>query len=121
MKEGITLDVKLLCGATEMDFEAKIDTGASNCIFQRIHGEYLGLEVESGKLTNFGTAAGSFLAYGHELTLEFLKIQTVSTVFFAADDNFSRNVLGRQGWLDRVRLGLIDYEGQLYLSANSDE
>jgi hypothetical protein len=28
-----------------------------------------------------------------------------------------RNVLGRRGWLDRVRLGIVDYESALYLSA----
>ena len=28
-----------------------------------------------------------------------------------------KGVLDRQGWLDRVKLGLIDYEGKLLLSA----
>jgi hypothetical protein len=41
-------------------------------------------------------------------------------VYFAADAAFSRNVLGRQGWIDRIRLGLVDYEGKLYLSDYSD-
>lgn len=29
---------------------------------------------------------------------------------------FDRNVLGRIGWLDRVKLGLIEQEGKLFLS-----
>jgi hypothetical protein len=29
-------------------------------------------------------------------------------------------VLGRVGWLNRVRLGLIDYDGRLFLSAYDD-
>jgi hypothetical protein len=45
-----------------------------------------------------------------------MNIETVSTVYFAKDESFTRNVLGRQGWLDRVKLGLIDYEGRLFLS-----
>ncbi len=45
-----------------------------------------------------------------------LGIETVSTVYFAKEESFTRNALGRQGWLDRVRLGLIDYEGKLFLS-----
>jgi len=35
----------------------------------------------------------------------------------AADEDIDRNVLGRYGWLDRVTLGLIDYEGKRYLVA----
>ena len=37
-------------------------------------------------------------------------------VFFAEDENFRRNVLGRNGWLDRVVIGINDYDGKLYLS-----
>jgi len=36
--------------------------------------------------------------------------------FFPADEEIRRNVLGRFGWLDRVVLGLVDYDGKLYLS-----
>jgi len=50
------------------------------------------------------------------LTLNVLGIETVATVCFAKEESFTRNVLGRQGWLDRVKLGLIDYEGKLFLS-----
>lgn len=38
------------------------------------------------------------------------------TAYFAADPSFNRNVLGRHGFLDRVQLGLVDYEGRMYLS-----
>jgi hypothetical protein len=100
-----------------IEFPAKVDTGASYCIFERTHGEVLGLDIEGGTPQIFGTAAGSFLAYGHEVTLSVLGIETITTVYFAADENFTRNVPGRQGWLNRVRLGLIDYDGSLYLSA----
>jgi hypothetical protein len=64
----------------------------------------------------FNTAAGNFEAYGHELTISVLDIETCSKVYFAKEESFTRNVLGRQGWLDRVKLGLIDYEGKLLLS-----
>jgi len=37
-------------------------------------------------------------------------------VYFAAEPNFPRNVLGQQGWLDRVRLALNHYDAVLYLS-----
>ena len=35
---------------------------------------------------------------------------------FAEDEAFQRNVLGRRGFLEPVILGLVDYEGKLYLS-----
>ena len=34
-------------------------------------------------------------------------------VFFPSDVEIRRNILGRFGWLDRVVLGLVDYEGKL--------
>lgn len=63
------------------------------------------------------TATGPFDTFGHTINLSVLGIETESTVYFAADESFYLNILGRQGWLDRVKLGLIDYEGKLLLSA----
>ena len=116
-ESGITVYVKLSHGSKEEEFRAKVDTGASHCIFGRAHGEVFGLNIESGTPQTFGAATGSFLAYGHEVTLSVLGIEAITTVYFAADENFTRNVLGRQGWLDKVRLGLVDYEGKLFLSS----
>lgn len=119
-KVGIELPVLLRAGGIETRFDVKVDTGASHCIFERQQGERLGLQIESGIPETFGTAAGAFLTYGHEVTLAVLGLEVTATVYFAADEDFTRNVLGRQGWLDRVRLGLIDYDGQLYLSRYDD-
>jgi hypothetical protein len=116
LKTGITVTVKLSFGNESREVNAKIDTGAENCIFERKHGERLGIEIESGKEQIFSTAVGNFIAYGHEIVLSVLEIETVSNVYFADDESFTRNVLGRYGWLDRVKLGLIDYEGKLFLS-----
>ncbi len=117
LKSGITVVVEMSYGGESRQIRAKIDTGAENCIFERKHGERLGVEIESGREQIFSAAAGIFVAYGRELTLSVLDIETVSTVYFAKEESFTRNVLGRQGWLDRVKLGLIDYEGKLLLSA----
>lgn len=114
-KTGITVDAVLRSGDRQVEVISKVDTGASYCIFNRSFGEMLGLEIERGLPEIISTATGRFVAYGHELTLWVLGIETVATVYFAADQNFTRNVLGRQGWLDRVRLGLVDYEGKLLL------
>jgi hypothetical protein len=54
--------------------------------------------------------------WGHQLYLEALGIRLESYVFFAADAGMSKNVLGRRGWLDMLKVGIIDYDGELYLS-----
>ena len=92
-------------------------TRARRSIFERKHAERLGIEVESGEPIHFITAVGEFDAYAHDVVLSVLEIETYTRVCFAKDENFNRNVLGRLGWLDRVKLGLIDYEGKLLLSA----
>lgn len=114
---GITVDATLQNGDFSVDIVAKIDTGSTYCIFERHYGERLDLDVENGNSVEIGTATGSFRAFGHELTLTVLGIETVSTVYFAESDYFDRNVLGRIGWLDRVKLGLIEQEGKLFLSS----
>jgi hypothetical protein len=38
------------------------------------------------------------------------------TVYFAANESFTRNVLCRRGWLDQLRLAIVEYEGKLFLS-----
>ena len=37
-------------------------------------------------------------------------------VYFAEDENFKRNVLGKRGGLGNLQIGIIDYDGKLYLS-----
>ncbi len=116
LKTGITLPVLLVSGEFETTVEAKVDTGASHSIFARIHGENLGLDIKSGETLNVGTVRESFRVFGHELTIRFLDIELYTKIYFAEDESMRRSVLGRQGWLDRVKLGLIDYEGKLLLS-----
>jgi len=119
-QSGITVPVCLLYGDKRAEFNAKVDTGASVCIFARIYGEILGLDIETGTPQKISTVVGGFTTFGHLLTLSVLDITLETTVYFATDAGFTRNVLGRQGWLDRIRLGLIDYEGKLYLSDYND-
>jgi hypothetical protein len=46
--EGISLPVVLRSGAETIDLLAYVDTGASNCLFEREHGEMLNLNIEAG-------------------------------------------------------------------------
>jgi hypothetical protein len=120
LETGITLEVILGVGNKIQRASAKLDTGASYCFFQREYAEALGLDVESGDRISVHTATGGFFAYGHQISLTVLEIALDTTIYFTSEYGFPRNVLGRQGYLDRVRLGLVDYESSLYLSDYND-
>lgn len=113
---GIVVPIRLDFAGKFVTFKAKIDTGASYSIFWRGHGEEMGLNIEDGIPDEVSTAMGNFHVYGHQLRLTTVGISLDTTVYFAAHPQFNRNVLGRQGWLDRLKIGLVDYEGKLLVS-----
>jgi hypothetical protein len=117
-KSGITFPVTLRLGKFEAYIQAKLDTGSSHCIFQRVFGDELGLDVESGYQIEVHTTMGAFSVYGHNVTLIVLDFTFDSLVYFAKDEDFTRDVLGRQGFLNNVQIGIRDYQGELYLSRN---
>ena len=119
--EGITIPAVLKVGGNKIELLVKIDTGASDCLFQRAYGEALGLRVEEGARKAYSTANSRFEAYGHEVSIQVLGTETTATVYFFADPTIRKNVLGRRGWLDRVRLGLIDHDRALYLASYNDD
>ena len=119
-ERGILLPVALRYGGREADLFARVDTGASFCIFQRVHAETLGIVVESGVPARISTVTGSFVAYAHGVALAVLGIEVEAMAYFAADPAMPRDVLGQTGWLDRMRLGLVDHDQQLYLSHHDD-
>jgi predicted aspartyl protease len=114
--DGINVPITLAIGSQSVDLLAKLDTGAAHCIFERKYAEILGLEVESGRLQRFRTVAGSFAAFQHEITIQTLGIEFSAVVFFAQDSTFNRNFLGRSGWLDRLRIAIVDYDRLLFVS-----
>lgn len=114
--EGISLPVVLKSGDEMVKLPASVDTGASNCLFERKHAELLNLDLEAGDRKTFRTATGRVDAFGHLVTMEVLNLRFESVVYFFADELINRNLLGRVGWLDRIRLGLIDHDGEMYLA-----
>lgn len=116
LEDGITIEAVLSLGERAVVSQAKVDPGAQVCLFQREIGEKLGLEVESGARRKLNTLTGSLVAYGHSVTLYTLGWEFDSLIYFAADYGLSRNLLGREGWLLKVRLALVDYDSTLYLS-----
>ncbi|CAN5490836.1 hypothetical protein BH10ACI1_BH10ACI1_10380 [soil metagenome] len=120
-KAGISVEVEIKFRDSSLTFEAKVDTGSTACIFERVQGEKLGLNIEKGSPQDFSAVTGSFTAYGHLVTMIVAGFEFNSNIFFAKDESFKRNVLGRNGWLDRVIVGINDYDGKLYLSRYESE
>ena len=82
--------------------------------------QMLGLELEKGDVELVRTATGKFIAHGHEVTLNVGNLEWEATVYFAADEFFPINVFGRIGFLDRLKIGLVDYEQLLYLTSYNE-
>ncbi len=113
---GIDLETTLRFGDLFINCEEKVDTGAEVCLFQRAIGEALEIPIENGVKKSLETLTGVLTAYGHEVVLELLGLQLQTVVYFAESDDVRRNLLGRQGWLQLIRLGIVDYDSELYLS-----
>lgn len=114
----ITLPIKLSSDkANQILLRAKVDTGSTFCVFQHRYADLLKIDVETGTQRRIRTATGSFGAYGHELTIDVGELEWQAEVFFAEDEGFPINVVGRVGFLDRLRLSVTDYEQFIYLSA----
>ena len=116
LESGITVEVILQSGGRVVHQSAKIDTGAQYCIFSREIGEDLGLHIEAGLRKEMQSLTGTLVTYGHEVTLETLGLECTTFVFFSEQRKLPRNLLGRTGWLQLVRLAIIDYDQVLYLS-----
>ena len=81
----------------------------------------IGLDIEAGEPKHFATAAGSVKTYGHFAQIETLGLAFESMVFFFAGADIRKNLLGQTGWLDRVRLGVVHYDQELYLAPYDPE
>ena len=120
LPSGIEVPVELHYGNQSVRLAAKIDTGASFCMFLREYAEALGVDVESGLRQTVATLNGQFVVFGHNLGLSCLEHRTDANVYFYQDYGLGRNVLGRTGWLDRHRLGIVDHDLSIYVSPYDD-
>jgi hypothetical protein len=119
--QGINIEIILsIRKMLPLAANVKLDTGSTFCVFQRHYAEMLDLEVEKGDPEIIRTATGKFIAYGHEITLTIANFEWDATIYFAADEHFPVSVVGRIGFLDRLKIGLIDYEQSLFLSSMSE-
>jgi hypothetical protein len=117
---AITIPVILSSDANNrVGVSAKLDTGSTYCIFEKKYADWLEIELTSGVPARIATATGYFYCYGHELTLSVADLEWQAVVYFAEMEAFSLNVVGRTGFLDRLQIGIVDYEQQLYLGLHN--
>lgn len=114
-KPGISINVEIISGSLAVTVPAKLDTGSTRCIFARKYGEELGIQIDDGEPNVVSTPTGTFRAYGHVVNLKTLDFTFESEVLFAENEAFNQNVLGRHGWLERLIVGINDYDGKLFL------
>ncbi len=69
---GINVPVEIKLSGKVAAFDAKIDTGSTNCIFARKFGEEIGIEIENGLPKRIRTVREIFLTYEHAITLSVL-------------------------------------------------
>jgi len=78
---------------------ARLDTGASDCLFDRSYADILGL-FGAGLERSYRTVTGSFQAFGHEVTIETLGLRWSALVFFHAMGIRPIRLLGAgAGWI----------------------
>ena len=83
-----------------------VDTGADLCYFSGERAGALGLDLLSGRAVTATTATGlQARVYLHRVELEFLGRRVQVEVAFSAGP-IHREVLGRQGVLDQIQLGV---------------
>ena len=51
------------------------------------------------------------------MTVDTLGLRFDSVVYFFEATAIQRNLLGRAGWLDRVRLGIVDHDSLLLIAS----
>ena len=116
---GLHLPISLSFAGQEVGVDAYLDTGSTYCVVPRWVGVRLGLNIEAGTPTTLRTGGGPLPGYLHYVTL------TIGDLIFEdvplcveKYQELGRCLLGRAGWLQKVRLGLATYDEQLYLNSH---
>jgi len=112
--DGIVLPTTLTFGGAIVRTFACVDTGAAYCVFSNEVGQQLGLDIENGLPKRMGSLTGALDTFGHEVILQTLDVSFHSMVYFAKYPGLERNLLGRTGWLEKIRLAVIHYDNLLY-------
>jgi hypothetical protein len=114
--QTISVPLQLSANGIQVRLAAKLDTGADYCLFDRKWADLLGLEVESGMRRSFRGLGGRFEAFEHEIAIKTFDLEFSSHVYFTSEPDVARDIVGRNGWLDRFRLAITHYDREIFLS-----
>ncbi|MGH9838335.1 MAG: hypothetical protein ACREEM_06090 [Blastocatellia bacterium] len=118
---NMTLPVALTANNRTETTEAVIDNGSTLCVFQRKIADWPGINVERGIEAHVSAMGTIIQIYGHEVTLTLGELSLVLFVYFPAYQHIPRNLLGRQGFLQKFLVGLDDHGGYVYLGYHDDQ
>lgn len=112
------IPIKLSVADKKVQYAALIDSGADFCIFDAEIGEYLGLNVSSGKQEEFGgiQERGGAKAFFHEIILNIGGWDYKSIIGFSYDiAKHGYGILGQNGFFDifTVKFNLLKEEIEL--------
>ncbi|SRR5579871_2275683 len=115
-QQAIFVPIGLSANGSYVEVAAKLDTGADFCVFDRRWAEWLNIELESGPRRTFRGLAGRFDAFEHEVTITCFGVDFTSLVYFTGELSMPRDLLGRNGWLDRLRIAIVHYDREIFLT-----
>jgi hypothetical protein len=113
--QSIFIPLRLSANGIVVNLAAKLDTGADYCLFDREWAESLDIDVESGLRRTFRGLAGRLEAFEHEVTIKTFDVEFTSHVYFTREIGIARDLLGRNGWLDRLRIAIVHYDREIFL------
>lgn len=119
---GLYIPVTLSAAGGDVKMQGYLDTGSKYCVIPRWVGEQLGINIEAGQVTSLRTGGGSMSTYLHYVTLSIgdLAFEDVP-ICIAKYRDFDRCMVGRAGWLQKVRMNLIPYDEHLYLNLHGQQ
>ncbi len=116
-ENGLIVPLTISAPIKDRQIQAYFDSGATYTVLPRWLGDDLGFDVESGTPTNLRTGSGVMQTYLHYTTFFLGELSFGDVpVCIAKYHDFNRCLLGREGWLQAVRFGLVTYDNQMYLS-----
>jgi len=112
------IPIKLSHRSLSIKYATLIDSGADFCIFDAEIGEYLGIDITSGKTENFGgiQKSNAAIAYLHDVVLNIGGWDYKVTVGFSYDiAKYGYGILGQKGFFDifAVKFDLLKEEIEL--------
>lgn len=92
------IEVKLKKSHKELKVKALIDSGASFSVFRPEIAQYLGINLENGRMIYLTGIGGRILGYIHSILLQVEDKTFLCKIVFSQEFNVSFNLLGRDNF-----------------------